>query len=354
MRSVLWRRNESPARRVLLSPLLLAEGFYRTGVWVHRMAYERGYRRRERVPVRVVSVGNLTVGGSGKTPVVAWLARELRERGRKVAVLSRGVGGSRMSAVNVVSDGNRLLLAPGEVGDEPVWVARSARGVPVLAGVNRVALALRARALFGVDVVLLDDGFQHHRLVRDLDLVCLDADLGLGNGHVLPRGPLREPPTALARAHALLWTRAPESDFTPERPRAFPRDRPQFVLPIVPVRLRALGSARHEPVSWLEGLRVGLLAAVARPDRLEGALERLGAVVVQRRCFPDHHLYRREDLSNLEGGLEWITTSKDVVKIPAAWAGDRRVWVLEEEVRPRDEGRLLRWIEEALDGRGAR
>jgi tetraacyldisaccharide 4'-kinase len=331
----------------------MAEGLYRAGAYLHRTAYDRGFRRRERLPVHVISIGNLTVGGSGKTPVVAWLARELRTRGRKVAVLSRGVGGRRIRSVNVVSDGNRILLSPSEVGEEPVWVARVARGVPVLAGANRTALALRARAVFGVEVVLLDDGFQHHRLSRDLDLVCLDAGLGLGNGHVLPRGPLREPAAALARADALLWTRAPEGSGLPGSPPNFPRECPQFVLPILPTRVRALGSARQEPVTWLQGARVGLLAGVARPDRFEHQLERLGAVIEGRRLFADHHPYKRGDLQGLDAELTWITTSKDAVKIPAAWAGDCRVWVLEEEVRPVEEGRLLAWIVQHLDaGRG--
>ena len=104
-----WQRRESGPRRALLSPLLVAEGLYRAGAALHRAAYDRGVRRRERLPVRVVSVGNLAVGGSGKTPVVAWLGRELRSRGRKVAVLSRGVGGRRIQRVNVVSDGLPLL-----------------------------------------------------------------------------------------------------------------------------------------------------------------------------------------------------------------------------------------------------
>ena len=351
MPEFLWQRSESGLRRALLSPLVLAEGLYRAGAALHRAAYERGVRRRERLPVRVVSVGNLAVGGSGKTPVVAWLARELRSRGRKVAVLSRGVGGRRIQTVNVVSDGNRLLLGPAEVGDEPVWMARAARGVPVLAGVNRTALGLRARALFGVEIVLLDDGFQHHRLHRDVDLVCLDAGLELGNGHVLPRGPLRESPAALSRADALLWTRATEGWSPPEAPGGFGPDRPAFVIGIEPARFRALGSGRTEPVSWLAGTRVGMLAALARPDRFERDLERLGATVESRCLFPDHHLYSREDVGRLDPELVWVTTAKDAVKIPAAWTGTVAVWVLEEEVRPVEEGRLVSWLLEELDER---
>jgi tetraacyldisaccharide 4'-kinase len=281
------------------------------------------------------------VGGSGKTPVVAWLAREIRTRGRKVAVLSRGVGGSRRGRVNVVSDGNKVLLGPGEVGDEPVWVARAARGVPVLAGRNRAALALRARALFGADVVLLDDGFQHYRLLRDLDMVCLDAELELGNGHVLPRGPLREPPRALRRADIVLWTRAPDEWKPRKGVPGLPPMTPQYVIPIVPVALRDLATGSSDPLSRLRGARIGLLAAVARPERLEQQLHHLGATVVERRLFGDHHLYREGDFADLKPTLDWITTAKDAVKIPAAWVSRRKVWILEEEIRPVDGYRLV-------------
>jgi tetraacyldisaccharide 4'-kinase len=342
MPSVLWQREETTARKLLLSPLLVAEGAWRVGAWLHRASYERGLRRRVRVPLRVVSVGNLAVGGSGKTPVVAWLARELRARGEKVAVLSRGVGGKRLREVNVVSDGARVLLGPEAVGDEPVWIAGSARGVPVLAGRNRVALALRARALFGAEVALLDDGFQHHRLARDVDLVCIDAGLGLGNGHVLPRGPLRESPRVLRRADAVLWTRAGKDFRPPDLPTV--RGRPHHVVAIVPTGLRDLESGRSGPLSPLEGEAIGILVAIARPDRLAGDLERLGARVLGRRFFPDHHLYREADLAPLDPTLLWVTTAKDAVKIPLEWVKGKRVAVLEEEVRVADGAKLLDFV----------
>jgi tetraacyldisaccharide 4'-kinase len=341
MPEFLWRTDESPGRRILLSPLVLAEWAYRAGARIHRALYDLGLRARVRVPLRVISVGNLAVGGSGKSPVAAWLAGQLRSRGEKVAILSRGVGGQRQRKINVVSDGVRVLRSPGEVGDEPVLAARAARGVPVLAGRNRAALALHARALFGVEIVVLDDGFQHHRLARDLDLVCVDAKLGLGNGHVLPRGPLRESPAGLRRADALIWTRA-EPGWTPTRLARSPH--PQFVVPIVPVAVRDLASGRADPLAVLQGARVGLLAAVARPDRLERDLTDLGASVAARRLFSDHHLYRERDLAELDPTLLWITTSKDAVKIPTSWMRGRKVAVIEEEVRPEESGRLIDWI----------
>lgn len=351
MPEYLWSTDESRLERLLRSPLLIAEGLYRLGVRAHRSAYERGLLARRALPARVISVGNLAVGGSGKTPVVAWLAQELRDRGRKLAVLSRGVRGGRGDRVNVVSDGERVLLGPAEVGDEPVWIARRVPGVPVLAGRNRVALGLRALSLFGTELLLLDDGFQHHRLVRDVDFVCVDGRLGLGNGHVLPRGPLREPAAGLSRADALLVTRAPPED-TPlpgaaRLPAAPARFRLEFGLQ--GVRDHATGELASPDA--LRGVRCGLVSAIARPDRLRRDVEQLGVEVTDERRYPDHHLYARADIARLDPALTWITTAKDAVKIPSAWLGDRRLFVIEEQVGGSDRTALLDWLGGRLDAR---
>lgn len=349
MPDYLWASEESRGRKLALAPLLPLEALYRAGAWLHRRAWQSRWLRPVRLPARVVSIGNLAVGGSAKTPLVACLARALHARGRKVAVLARGVGGGRLRGVNVVSDGERILLGPGEVGDEPVWLAGAARGVPVLAGANRTALGHRALALFGAEILILDDGFQHHRLARDLDLVCLDDRLGLGNGHVLPRGPLRESPAVLRRAHALILTRAaPRAGHVPGASR-FPPGAPVFRLALEPRALRDLASGALEPPDNLEGQRVGLLAAVARPDRFRRLLEERGAAVVESRVFPDHHLYRREEIAQLEATLTWVTTAKDAVKIPAGWLGPRRLLALDESVRAEDARPLLEWVGHRLE-----
>ncbi len=349
MPDLLWVREESRARRTLLAPLLPLEALYRCGVFLHRALYRSGLAKRRRLEARVVSVGNLAVGGSGKTPVVAWLAERLRARGHKAAVLSRGVGGRGGRSVQVVSDGERVLLGPGSVGDEPVWLARRLSGVPVLAGHNRVALALRALAVFGSEVLIVDDGFHHHRLERDVDLVCLDARLGLGNGHVLPRGPLRESGRALRRADAIVLTRVPgPAEDPPGLPAQVPVGLPSFRLGIDPVGLRVPGTPGLRPLEALQGTEVGLLTAIARPDRMLQDLERLGARVVKRRCFRDHHRYRPRELRSLDRALPWVTTAKDAVKIPDAWLDDLRLWVLEEELRADSGDELVDWLLERL------
>jgi tetraacyldisaccharide 4'-kinase len=336
----LFRAEETPLARAALLPLVPLAGLFRAGARLHRAAYDAGLRERVRLSARVISVGNLAVGGSGKTPVCAWLARELAARGHKAAVLSRGVGGRRLREVNVVSDGERCLAAPADVGDEPVWIARRAPGVRVLAGANRAALGLRATAL-GADVLLLDDGFQHHRVARDVDLVCVDAASGLGNGRVLPRGPLREPVASLARADALLLTRA--SPGAPD-PGGLPAGTRRFRLEIAPCALRDAATGESLPLEALRGLRCGVLCAIARPGRLLAAARRLGAEPAALRRFADHHLYRESELRALDGSLAWLTTEKDAVKIPPAWVRPRRLLVLEEEVGGAGAGELLEWL----------
>ncbi|MFQ5514512.1 MAG: tetraacyldisaccharide 4'-kinase [Myxococcota bacterium] len=345
MPEYLWRTRESVGRRLLLAPLELAEWPYRLGAWLNRALYERGMRARVRLPARVISIGNPTVGGSGKTPLVAWLAGRLRERGEKVAVLCRGIGGARGQGVNVVSDGDRVLLSPTDVGDEPVWLAACVPGVPVLAGRSRVALGLRASAVFGAEILLLDDGFQHHRVHRDLDLVCIDARVRLGNGHVLPRGPLREPLGALRRADALVWTRAPVREQTSEPDDPWlPPELPRFRVRMVPRGLRRIGAPGWVPTAELADRKVGVLAAIARPQAFERSLRELGAEPVARSLHPDHHFYTRADIEALDPKLLWVTTAKDAIKIPASWVRRRRVMVLEEQVEPCPGPGLVDWI----------
>ena len=340
----LWRVEDSPAQRLALAPLVVAEALYATGARLHRWVYDAGLRSRVRLAARVVSIGNLAVGGSAKTPLAAFLARELAARGRRVALLSRGVGGRRSREVNVVSDGQRVLAAPADVGDEACLLAASAPGVPVLAGVARAALGLRAIAAFGSELLLLDDGFQHHRLARDLELVCLDARLGLGNGHVLPRGPLRERIGALARADALVFTRARPEDPPSPGSAQLPAGPARFRVAIEKLGLRPLAGGARQPLARLSGARVGLLAAIARPDRLAHELAERGAEICARRVFADHHLYAPRDLAGLDPALLWVTTAKDAVKIPPAWAAGAELVVLEEDVERASGLRLVEFV----------
>jgi tetraacyldisaccharide 4'-kinase len=352
------QREESPALRAALLPLDLASLLYGAAAWADRALHRRGWLHTSRLGCRVVSVGNPVVGGSGKTPFAAWLAAALRARGHRVVLASRGYGRRGRSRVEVVSDGRFVRSRAEEAGDEPLVLAAHAPGVPVLVGPSRAVVGLRAVSAFGAGVLVLDDGFQHHALARDLDLLVLDGASGLGNRRVLPRGPLREPLAAVRLAQAIGVVDGP----LPERDEALlqrlaPAAR-RFVGRRVPTALRSLGGGSTEAPVWLQGREVGLLCGIARPAAFRRTLERLGARVVAERCFRDHHAYRARDLADLANAAPlWVTTEKDAFKILPGWTGaDLRVLVIELEVDESDA--LLDWVEERLHekpkGRDAR
>jgi tetraacyldisaccharide 4'-kinase len=343
-----WRAQgkEGPIRRGLLLPLDLAALPYGLAARSHRALYEREWRVRRRLSCRVLSVGSLTVGGSGKTPAAAWVAAALRRRGYRVVLATRGYGRRQAEDVTVVSDGRTLCTDPPRAGDEALVLAAHAPGVPVLVGRDRGVLGLRAIAAFGAQVLVLDDGFQHHRLARDGELLVVDGRFGLGNGRLLPRGPLREPAQVVSRAGAICVVdgplRKPDAllldEVAPEALRFEARRRPSSLRPLA-------GGVLAAP-NLLEGMEVGMIAAIAGPEGFRRTLEGLGARVVAQRCFRDHHRYRARDLRGLRRQAEvWVTTEKDAVKILPSWMGGVDLRVLGVELEVEGGAGLVDWLE---------
>jgi tetraacyldisaccharide 4'-kinase len=338
-------REASVPRRAALAPLTALSWCYGVGAALHRAWYERGPGERARLGCKVVSVGNLVVGGSGKTPLAAWIAAQLHARGRRVALASRGAGGTPTADVHVVSDGTRVLEGAAVAGEEALLLAQLAPGVPVLVARRRELAGLRAIALFDCEVLVLDDGFQHHRLARDVELVVFPS-AGLGSGAVLPRGPLREPLGALSRAHAILVTGgALPAEDEARIARAAP-GAARFSVLRVPSALRRLdGRGAPEPPSTLAGREVGALSALAHPRALRETLVALGARVVAERIFADHHRYAPRDLRCLARDAPlWVTTEKDAIKlVPELAAGaDVRVLSLATSVAEPEE--FVTWL----------
>ncbi len=332
--SIWWGPTPGAAGRLLLPPLVAAEAAFRLGAAVRGALYDGGVLRAARAAAPVVSIGNLAVGGAGKTPATIAVGRRLLGRGRRLAVLSRGYGASRTDA-RVVCDGERILLGADEGGDEPVLVARRLAGARVLCGPRRADLARTAVEALGADALLLDDGFQHRALARDLDVVVLDAASPFGNGRLLPAGPNREPRSALRRA-GLVWLsradRAPEAALDALRALAIeatgraPIESRHAAVDVVDGTLaRSLGPGA------LRGRRVLLLAGVARPMGVRQTVEALGAEIGAEAIFPDHHRFAPGELDAAfraaeAAGCDAIaTTEKDAVRIDPARAADPRL-----------------------------
>jgi len=308
--------EQKRSKKILLSPLTLISFFYKQAVILRNRAYHQGFLRSRKLSIPVISIGNLTVGGTGKTPTTIYVARLLQSMGKRVGVLSRGYKGVASGIANVVSDGEKVKLSPDEGGDEPFLIANKLPGIVVLTGKDRGLAGEYAQKNFFIDVALLDDGFQHIKLKRDLDILLLDGRNPLGNGYLLPRGNLREPPESIRRAHLVLITHADKNyKKIKEMIHAFNVKTPIFFADYVPVGLGNLISQEKLPLDFLHGKAVKALAGVARPEYFVSLLFHLGAEVKETLFFPDHYCYHPQDLTQINKSSLIVTTEKDAVKL---------------------------------------
>ena len=284
------------------------------------------FLKSQRLSVPVLSIGNLTLGGTGKTPMVRYVTRLLLDRGLQPAIVSRGYGGKATGAVNIVSDGARILLAPPMAGDEPFMLAEALPGVPVLTGPERARVAGHAIREFGVNRIVMDDGFQHLAVQRDLDLVLFSARTLLGNGRVFPGGPLREPLSALGRAHGFVITgvdsgnRAKVVDFQRWLQGAFP-EKPVFAGEYLPAGIWHSRQGKECSLDEAREISVFAFAGIANPDSFRQTLRQEGFSLAGFKEFKDHHGYTAQDVAALvtsalaHGAQALVTTEKDFVKL---------------------------------------
>ena len=298
---------------------------YGVGVRLRLWAYSQGIFKTKTLPGLVVSIGNLTTGGTGKTPAAIMLARWALNEGYCVAVLSRGYGGRYKSKVLEVSDGKCIKADPRETGDEPYLLAQKLPGIPVVISRKRYLAGLIAHGKFGSDFFILDDGFQHLELKRDLDLVLLDATSPFGNGHVLPWGALREPIDQLARADGYIITRfssrGGSGDNLPDLLKwKFPATH-IFCADHLPDKVAFPYSDEVHGPGFLKGKRILAFAGIARPEVFKETLIELGSEVVYFRGFRDHHQFEKEEIQALIDMKEkldvqyLLTTEKDWVRM---------------------------------------
>lgn len=346
----LWQGEQTGVLdRLLLALLTFLSLPYALALRLRALCYRTGVFRSYSLNKPVISVGNITVGGTGKTPTVIMLAKLLMSRGKRVAVLSRGYGGEAGGDIRIVSDGKTVFLSPAEAGDEPYLMAQSVPGLMVVVGANRWRAGLLATERLNPDIFIMDDGFQHMRLSRDLNILLLDCRSPFGNGRILPAGPLREPESAAKRADLLLFTRCLPGEGSPELQdipscRAFHHLR--GALPFT--------GGDEEPFSALRGLTGVAFAGIADPGSFFEALREEGLRIAGTVPFPDHAAYGADEIAAVrrlrdDARADYvITTEKDAVKLGAFHEKLGRGYVALLEMRIEDPSPLQRFLEKLL------
>lgn len=312
---------------------------YCSAVSISLSLYHLGLLRKEYLPCKVISLGNITVGGTGKTPTAQALAAAIRDAGYKVAILNRGYRAKSKETVGVVSDGKKIHMTAEEAGDEAYLLAKNLPGVPVLIGKHRAVSGRYAAEKFSVDVVILDDGYQHWQLHRDIDIVLLDVTNSFGNNYLLPRGTLREPLKNLQRAHAFLLTKVDQADYdAKEKLKEFLHKinsraviaesvhNPRYLYRLEQWFNR--GTENLQSVPDITDRQLLTFCGIGNPQSFENTLNSMGAVCTSSIRYPDHHQYTLEDMhyimqQALTHQVDYIvTTEKDAVKIPPGFIRD--------------------------------
>lgn len=345
-RSLVSGERKGLTDRLVLAFLTALSVPYGIVVRLRAFAYARGLLGVRRLNRPIISVGNLTVGGTGKTPMTALLARLLMARGKRVAVISRGYGGSLEGNTRIVCDGQTMFLTAAEAGDEPVHLATAVPGLMTVIGTDRYAAGLLAQEKLNPDVFILDDGFQHLRLHRDLNILLMDCRAPFGNGRMLPAGLLREPESALKRADLVVYTRC-SGVGTPAVHGAIPSCGAGHALAGVAL----LPDGARQEFAVLHGRRGAAFAGIADPEAFFASLREQGLDLVQTVSFSDHCPYgeieaaRLVEACRMSGAEYLITTGKDAVKLGTLLERLGNVYVAALELRLADPSCL----EAALD-----
>lgn len=361
--SVMTGRDQFPG-----SPFAQTLHMLSIGYGVLQSLRAAGYRKKifpsRQLPCKVISVGNITVGGTGKTPMAIYLAREIKQAGRRVAIVSRGYKGGAERRGGVVANGTTICMDPLTAGDEPYMMACRLEGIPVIVGRNRFAAGLLAIDHFQPDVIVLDDAFQHLMLRRDIDLVLIDAMHPFGNGRMLPRGTLREPIAALGRASACILTRSNAAGaealaVTRARVKLLVGNRPIFESLQEPYFYLVPGGDQttlqtvpdfpgsHDLVD-IKSRKVFGFSGIARNEDFQRTVKDLGFNVTGFLEFPDHYFYSAADQKKImrvaeeSGAQRLITTEKDHVRLVGSGSWNTELVVVGVKASFRDGGQGLR------------
>jgi len=338
---------------IMLAPLSV---LYGAATRTRLTLYERGLLPISKLAAPVISVGNITTGGTGKTPLVEFVTRALALKGRKICVLTRGYGRENAGRRVVVSDGKNILADEAEAGDEPRLLAENLQGIAaIISDADRFAAGQWAVENLGAEVFVLDDGFQHLRLARNLNIVAIDATRPWGEGHLLPWGHLREPISGLARADCVIITRADDMDgasaLREEVERLTP-NKPIFSSQMAVRLIRKLedNSIRDLPNQRLELAQpVAAFCGIGNPASFSTQLKNAGYEAVCATFFPDHHRYNMVDVNNVvkqaknAGAKSLVTTAKDAVKL-RGFSFEIPCYVLEIGISIENEAQFLEML----------
>jgi tetraacyldisaccharide 4'-kinase len=342
----------NPISTLVLPPLSTLYGLITRA---RLMAYREGLLETSRLDVPVISVGNITTGGTGKTPLVEWVCRALATEGKKVCVLTRGYGRANSNSRLLVSDGREIHAQVDETGDEPLLLAQQLRGLAaVVCDADRRRAGEWAREHLGANAFVLDDGFQHLRLARDLNILTIDATNPWGGANLLPFGRLREPLSGASRSDCVVITRGELKEDVSElrrRVQALAGDQPIFISQMRILGLRTIEGIQADFQSLPGSL--GAFCGVGNPESFYAHLRRQGIVPAFTHTFRDHHMYKQADIDFLTqrasrlgaGGL--VTTAKDAVKLDSLQFV-LPCYILEIQIAIEDEGELITMVRHAL------
>jgi len=347
----IMKNNGEPSPVWLEKFLSIASRAYGWCVRLRTAAYDQGMIKAKRLPCVVISIGNVTMGGSGKTPLTIYIAKKLCHLGYRVAVVSRGYGGKAEKSGAIVSDGSQIFVSADVSGDEPYMMAQQLASTPIIVGADRYRSGKIAVRSFNPDVILLDDGFQHRRLARDLDLVLLDASKPGGNGYLFPRGVLREPLQSLRRGHAVILTRTQldcENSNTclgsllDPIPVFKSRHQPNIVKMIPAGNISEVypgSETLAQDLDVLKGKRVLAFSGIAANEIFFETLRDAGCRLVDGMPYRDHHRYRRSDIRRIRRTADdqqvdiIVTTEKDYYRLPEATDWGRTLTVVGVEIK---------------------
>jgi len=321
--NLIAQQKESCWEKIFLSPLAFLSFFYKQAITTRLLLYSLGFIKVKSLPQRVISVGNITVGGTGKTPLVIELAEMFKERSYPISILSRGYKGKYKNKVFLVADHEKIWAKPEQCGDEPYLLAKKLPGVPIIVGIDRYLGGLYALQNFQSKILILDDGFQYLSLKRDLNLLLLDATLPFGNGWLFPRGILREPINQVKRADAVILTKASKSAnilILKEKLLNVKKEMPIFATDYTPSKIWMPEGKFYAP-EFLKGKKVLAFCGIGRPQSFKETLIKLEPKFLEIENFPDHHWYKEKDWQELNAKAKEInadillTTEKDWIRL---------------------------------------